>query len=91
MANDDFEVIKNAGSSEGIEDTEDNSSYDYFDSDLLLLLIIIFIFFQKTDTFSEHFQLLNDNVRQIKDYLDTADATLQALDQASQIPNDKSN
>lgn len=59
----------------------------FLDNDLLLLLIILFIFFQNNSAFSEQFQFLNDNVKQIKNYLDTADATLEALDQATQIPN----
>ncbi|WP_027339077.1 hypothetical protein [Halonatronum saccharophilum] len=55
-------------------------------NDLLLLLVILFIFFSNTDKFAKQFKFLNDNVKKVKDYLDMADATLQALDQASQIP-----
>ncbi|GAB6139184.1 hypothetical protein [Halanaerobaculum tunisiense] len=91
MANDDFEVIT--------EETTDNQQAtdsqqaitDYLNSDFLLLLIILFIFFQKTESFSNHLQTLNDYVSQMRNYLDTADSTLQALDQASQIPKQKLN
>ena len=49
-------------------------------------LIILFIFFGNNEVFSEHFNLLNGQLKNIKNYLEMADATLQALDQASQIP-----
>ena len=64
-----------------------NNPQNFLSNDFLLLIIILFIFFGNTDVFSDHFQFLNSRVNQVKDYLDMADATLQALDQASQIPN----
>ncbi|WP_018250402.1 hypothetical protein [Orenia marismortui] len=83
MTEDDFKDI------EEIEDNETTSNNigNLFNSDFLLLIVILFIFFGNTDIFSEHFQFLNGKVKQIKNYLDMADATIQALDQASQIPN----
>ncbi|WP_408955374.1 hypothetical protein [Natroniella sp. ANB-PHB2] len=58
----------------------------YLDSDLLLLLIILFIFFHNTEVFSNHLNFLTENIKKVKNYLDAADATLQALDQASHLP-----
>lgn len=57
-----------------------------FDQDLLLLLLILLIFFSKRDVFSEQLQFLNQEASNIKNYLEAADATIQALDQASQMP-----
>lgn len=71
------EEIKEGGSSD---------LQNLLSSDFLLLILIIFIFFWNTDTFSGHFQLINDKVKTVKGYLDMADATIQALDQATQIP-----
>ncbi|TDX43794.1 hypothetical protein [Orenia marismortui] len=83
MTEDDFKDIEEI---EGNETTSNNIG-NLFNSDFLLLIVILFIFFGNTDIFSEHFQFLNGKVKQIKNYLDMADATIQALDQASQIPN----
>lgn len=66
---------------------KNTNSQNFLSNDFLLLIIILFIFFGNTDVFSDHFQFLNSKVNKVKDYLDMADATLQALDQASQIPN----
>ena len=57
-----------------------------FDRDLLLVVLILLIFFSKQDIFSQQLQFLNQQANSIKNYLEAADATLQALDQASQMP-----
>lgn len=72
---------------EDMEFKEENTDIqNILNSDFLLLILIIFIFFWNTDSFSGHFQFLNDKVKRFKGYLDMADATIQALDQATQIP-----
>ncbi|MBM7557497.1 hypothetical protein [Halanaerobacter jeridensis] len=78
---------------EGTEQQEGNSSREqgiipngFIDQELLLLLFILLIFFSKRDIFSEHLQFLNQQANNVKTYLEAADATLQALDQASQMP-----
>lgn len=58
------------------------------DTDLLLLLFILIMFFQKNDDFSEYFKVLKKHTNKIKGYLDTADSTLQALNEASKIPKE---
>lgn len=63
----------------------------FFDAELFLLIIILLIFFQSPDLFSEKFKLLNNQVQTVKEYLDTADATLQTLKQASEIPSQRLN
>ena len=86
--NTNFEESNNNQSNNNSETgTENNANLNFLDSDLLLLLIILFIFFQNNSVFSEQFQMLNSQIKTVKNYLDTADATIQALDQASQIPN----
>ncbi|AGB40533.1 hypothetical protein Halha_0559 [Halobacteroides halobius DSM 5150] len=87
MPNDNFELIQ--GDSNNQADTADQSNQNqgFLDNDLLLTLIILFIFFQRNDAFAQNVDLLNQQVKQVKTYLDTADSTLQALNQASQIPN----
>lgn len=62
------------------------SSIFNLDHDLVLLLLILLVFFSKRDIFSEQLQSLNKQANNIKSYLEAADATLQALDQASQLP-----
>jgi len=57
-----------------------------FDSDLLLLLIILFVFFENDDRFYDYFDLLNNNLSQMKTYVETAEAALQGLEQTSKIP-----
>ncbi|MGM0501876.1 MAG: hypothetical protein ACQERJ_05060 [Bacillota bacterium] len=76
------------------ETVEENNSQEQnktqavlWDQDLLLLVLILVLFFSKRDIFSEQLQFLNQKANNIKNYLDAADATLQALDQASQMPN----
>jgi hypothetical protein len=59
----------------------------FANQDLLLLLLVLFIFFSKRDSFSEQLNFLNDQATNLKKYLEATDATLQALDQASQMPN----
>jgi len=56
------------------------------DNNFILLLIILFIFFKNNEIFSKYLHYLNNSAKQAKNYLDMADATLQALDQASKIP-----
>jgi len=65
---------------------ENNNIHNFFNNDFLLLLIILFIFFSNTEAFSDQFNFITSQVKQVKNYLDMADATIQALDQASQIP-----
>jgi Trk-type K+ transport system membrane component len=69
------------------EENGSNNIQNFFNNDFLLLLIILFIFFGNTEVFSKHFHFINGQVKQIRSYLEMADATIQALDQASQIPN----
>lgn len=69
------------------ENTDYNNIQNFFNNDFLLLLIILFIFFSNTDIFSNYFNFINGQVKQVKSYLDIANATIQALDQASQIPH----
>lgn len=66
---------------------EQYNNQNILDSDFLLLILVIVIFFSNTEIFSSHFQLLDTKFKKIKNYLDMADATIQALDQASQIPS----
>jgi hypothetical protein len=61
------------------------------DTDFILLILILLTLFQKPNIFSEKFKLLTDELSTIQDYLETTDATLQALEQATQIPNQKLN
>lgn len=72
-----------------IKESKDDiiNNQNIFNNDFLLLLLILFVFFGNTEIFSEHFHFLNGQVKQVKDLLNMADATLQALDQASQIPH----
>ena len=72
---------------------EESSSQDQglipsslIDQELLLLVFILLIFFSKRDIFSEQLQFLNKQANNMKTYLEATDATLQALDQASQMP-----
>jgi hypothetical protein len=69
------------------KDNHLNNNQNLFNNDFLLLLLILFVFFGNTEVFSEHFHFLNGQVKQVKDLLNMADATIQALDQASQIPH----
>ncbi|MCK8816685.1 hypothetical protein MWH28_04775 [Natroniella sulfidigena] len=77
---------KNSSSNSQSNNNLQQNLLDYLDSDLLLLLIILFIFFQNTDVFSKHLNFLTTNIKKVKKYLDAADATLQAIDQASHVP-----
>ncbi|OCL24955.1 hypothetical protein U472_16015 [Orenia metallireducens] len=75
-----------------IRENKDNNlnnqtKQDLFNNDFLLLLLILFVFFGNTEVFSDHFNFLNGQVKQVKNLLDIADATIQALNQASQIPH----
>ena len=72
-----------------VDDSKDQSVFQniLLDQELLLLILILLVFFSKRDIFSGHLQFLNEQTNNIKNYLEAADATLQALDQASQMPN----
>ncbi|MGM0369725.1 MAG: hypothetical protein ACQEP9_04850 [Bacillota bacterium] len=59
----------------------------FANQDLLLLLLVLFIFLSKRDSFSKELKFLNNQANNLKKYLEATDATLQALDQASQMPN----
>ena len=58
----------------------------FIDQDLFLQRVILLIFFAKQDSFSQQLQFLNQQANSIQSYLEAANATLQALDQASQMP-----
>ncbi|MCK8828318.1 hypothetical protein MWH25_11295 [Natroniella acetigena] len=83
---DDFATKTNEHSNSESSTSFQQNLLNYLDSDLLLLLIILFIFFQNTEVFSNHLNFLTENIKKVKNYLDAADATLQALDQASHLP-----
>lgn len=55
-------------------------------NNFMLLLLFLFLFFNNSEIFSQQLKYLNSYLSILKNYLNTADATLQALDQASQIP-----
>ena len=63
-----------------------NEFLDFLDTEFLLLILILLTFFQRADSFSEKFDLLSKEVEKIQNYLDTANSTLETLNQASQIP-----
>lgn len=87
MGQNEFEKFKETDKIEVREDTNKNNDIKIFsNNDFLLLLIILFLFFANTELFSKQFNFINKQVKQVKNYLDMADATIQALDQASQIP-----
>ena len=73
------------------DQNQSSNNRQFFDAELFLLIIILLIFFQSPDLFSEKFKLLNNQVQTVKEYLDTADATLQTLKQASEIPSQRLN
>lgn len=75
---------KTANNFEGGE--ANNTQQGVLGGDFILLILILLIFFGNTDIFSGHFEFLDGQVKQVKNYLDMADATIQALNQASQIP-----
>lgn len=83
MAEDKFDDFSDV---EELDPKEKATGQGLFDNDFLLLLIILFIFFGNTDIFSNHLNFLTGQLKDVKNYLDMADATLQALDQASQLP-----
>lgn len=82
MTNNDFKNEKDLT----IKDSKINSNNNLFNSEFILLLLILLIFFNNNNIFNSYFQLLNNKIKQVKNYLDIADTTIQTLNQASQIP-----
>lgn len=66
---------------------QNNITPQFLSSDFVLLILILLLFFSNNNVFSNHLQFLTDQFKQIKSLLDTADATVQALEQVTQIPN----
>lgn len=77
---------KNQGVNNAEVEETNTKQQNILGGDFILLILILLIFFGNTDVFSGHFEFLNGQVKQIKNYLDMTDATIQALNQASQIP-----